>query len=84
MSFRKGGKPAANDIICYGNRALKNVPHFKYLGIMLQTSSMVHTKHTKERIAAATGVSHSSLSRIVQDRKKHEAEGEKYTTYQKQ
>ena len=44
----------------------------------------------QERVVATTGVSHSAVSRIVRDRKKHEAEGtsfdmpgEKNTTYQK-
>jgi hypothetical protein len=37
MTFRKGGRPAANDIITYKNRPLITVPHFKYLGVAMQT-----------------------------------------------
>ena len=53
MTFRKGGKPANSDAIRYGNKALANVSHFKYLGITLQASGKVYTKHIKDRLAAA-------------------------------
>ena len=53
MTFRKGGKPANSDAICYGNKALANVSHFKYLGITLQASGKVYTKHIKDRLVAA-------------------------------
>jgi hypothetical protein len=52
MTFRKGGRPAAN-IIIYKNRPLITVPHFKYLGVTMQTQGNIYTIHIKERIIAA-------------------------------
>ena len=53
VTFRKGGKPANSDTIRYGNKTSANVSHFKYLGIPLQASGKVYTKHIKDRLAAA-------------------------------
>ncbi|KAJ4451621.1 hypothetical protein ANN_03090 [Periplaneta americana] len=53
MTFRKGGRAAANDVIMYGTEPLTRVPHFKYLGITMQTQGNVYTLHVKERAAAA-------------------------------
>lgn len=53
MTFRKGGRAAANDIIMYGTEPLTRVPHFKYLGITMQTQGNVYSLHVKERAAAA-------------------------------
>lgn len=53
MTVKKGGRPAANDIITYGNEQLTRVSHFKYLGITLQTQGNVYTKHIQDRVAVA-------------------------------
>ena len=54
MTFRKGGRRAANDRIVYKNEPLTTVPHFKYLGITMQAHGNIFTKHVKERVTAAT------------------------------
>lgn len=54
MTFRRGGRLAANDTIIYKNKPLANVTHFRYLGVTLQPKGNIYTLHIKERIAAAT------------------------------
>ena len=54
MTFRKGGKPAASDVILYKREPLTVVPHFKYLGVTLQTRGNIYSLHVAERVAAAT------------------------------
>ncbi|KAJ4425868.1 hypothetical protein ANN_27494 [Periplaneta americana] len=52
MTFRKGGRAAAN-VIMYGTEPLTRVPHFKYLGITMQTQGNVYTLNIKERAPEA-------------------------------
>ena len=59
MTFRKGGRRAANDIITLKQTAIKNVQNIKYLGITLQTQGTVFTLHIKERMTAAIKAIHS-------------------------
>ena len=54
MTFRKGGKPAASDVILYKREPLTVVPHFKYLGVTLQTRGNIYSLHVAERVTAAT------------------------------
>ena len=53
MTFRKGGRAAANDVIHFGAETLTMVPHFKYLGVTLQTHGNTFTKHIKDRASTA-------------------------------
>jgi hypothetical protein len=46
MTFRKGGRPAANDIFTYKNRPLITLPHFKYLGVTLQPQGNIYIQST--------------------------------------
>ena len=54
MTFRNGGRGAANDIIYLGTEPLTIVNTFKYLGLTLQTTARSFRVHTKSRAAAAT------------------------------
>lgn len=59
MTFRKGGRRAANDIITLKHTTIKNVQNVKYLGITLQTQGTVFTLHIKDRMTAAIKAIHS-------------------------
>ena len=50
LTFRKGGKPATFYI---DERPLKSVSDVKYLGIILQTTGYVFTRHIQDRLNAA-------------------------------
>jgi hypothetical protein len=49
MTFRRGGKQQ----FLIGDRVLKSVSNFKYLGVTFQTQGHVFTKHISERMSAA-------------------------------
>lgn len=59
MTFRRGGRIAAKDCIMYKNNPLQNVPHFKYLGITLQSRGDIYDLHIKERTLAARTTTNS-------------------------
>lgn len=53
MTFRKGGRPAADDILYLEGEPLTRVNHFKYLGITFQTTGTTYTLHVKDKTIAA-------------------------------
>ena len=49
LTFRKGGKLAADNVINLNGEPLVNVSHFNYLGVVLQTQGNCFTQHVKLR-----------------------------------
>lgn len=66
MTFRRGGRLAANDYILYKGKPMQNVTHFKYLGITLQSRGDTYDLHIKERALAARMAANSitNLSKL--------------------
>ena len=54
MTFRNGGREAAEDKVYLGTEPLMTVNSFKYLGMTLQTTARSFRIHIKSRAAAAT------------------------------
>ena len=53
MTFRKGGRLKEEDTIFLQKKPLQITKTFKYLGVMLQTTTRSFMIHTKERAPAA-------------------------------
>lgn len=53
MTFRKGGRRAAEDTITLAGSPLKTVNRYKYLGITMQTTATSFSIHVQDRTAAA-------------------------------
>ncbi|KAJ4427799.1 hypothetical protein ANN_25452 [Periplaneta americana] len=53
MTFRRGGRKTDNDTFYYKNEPLKVTNAFKYLGVILQTTTKSFRIHVKERATSA-------------------------------